>query len=71
VYPPGYFESFQPEKTFVKWAALQVDPNHKIPSGMEKIIIESGLYAVFQYKGLSNDAAIFLFIFNSWLPGSE
>ncbi|MFZ1515671.1 MAG: GyrI-like domain-containing protein, partial [Saprospiraceae bacterium] len=33
--------------------------------------IPGGLYAVFYYKGLSTDTAIFEYIFNTWLPNSE
>jgi AraC family transcriptional regulator len=32
--------------------------------------LPSGLYAVFDYKGSSNDQSIFLYIFGSWLPNS-
>jgi AraC family transcriptional regulator len=33
--------------------------------------LTGGLYAVFDYKGLSTDNSIFQFIFGTWLPSSE
>jgi len=33
--------------------------------------LPGGLYAVFDYKGSSNDPGIFQYIFGTWLPGSE
>ena len=42
-----------------------------IPQGMEPLIIPAGMYAVFLYKGSSNDGdKVFQQIFGSWLPES-
>jgi AraC family transcriptional regulator len=38
---------------------------------METFTLESGLYAVFHYQGLSTDSSIFIYIFGTWLPNSE
>ena len=38
---------------------------------MESFVLEGGLYAVFDYKGLNTDNKIFLYIFRDWLPASE
>lgn len=49
---------------------MEVKSSAPIPPGMDNIILPSGLYAVFEYRGLSNDPQIFQYIFNSWLPSS-
>ncbi len=70
VYEPSYFEAFNPESAFEKWAAVEVDRFENIPEGMESFSLAGGLYAVFDYKGSSSDTAIFNYIFTSWLPAS-
>ncbi len=42
-----------------------------VPNEMETFLLEGGLYAVFEYKGSSNDPSIFQYIFGTWLPGSN
>jgi len=37
---------------------------------METVTLPGGLYAVFDYKGPSNDFSIFQYIFSTWLTGS-
>lgn len=59
-----------PEKEFRKWAALEVDKNQDTPLGMEKLVLPSGLYAVFHYIGSSTDPSIFYYIYGTWLPQS-
>lgn len=56
---------------FTKWAAVEVDDHSHYPSEMSELIIPSGLYAVFHYKGSSTDSSIFKYIFGEWLPNSE
>ncbi len=70
VYPPGYFSAFSPFNTFEKWATMEVTNFDNLPEGMESFRLEKGLYAVFDYQGLSNDPAIFQYIFQTWLPDS-
>lgn len=70
-YPPTYFENFSPAAEFEKWAAVEVSDMARIPEGMEAFSIPKGLYAVFNYVGLSSDPRIFQYIFGTWLPGSE
>lgn len=66
------FESFTPTTEFDKWAAVEVDVLHDIPSGMESLEIPSGLYAVFTHTGLSSDFHKTLNnIFGQWLPKSD
>lgn len=56
---------------FEKWAAIEVSSFDNIPEGMDAFILKGGLYAVFEYKGLSTDNSIFVYIFGTWLPNSD
>lgn len=67
-YSTDYFENFYPAKSFVKWAAVAVDTFENIPNEMESFILPTGLYAVFEHKGM--DTEIFKQIFTEWLPKS-
>ncbi|MBI1308071.1 MAG: GyrI-like domain-containing protein [Bacteroidetes bacterium] len=71
VYPQGYFNAFNPNMKFDKWAAIPVSSVAFVPDEMKAVIIPSGMYAVFNYKGLSTDPSIFRYIFNTWLPESD
>lgn len=71
VYKPSHFVNFNPQNEFEKWATAEVSDSNQIPLGMESFCIETGLYAVFNYKGLSSDKRIFQYIFTSWLPTSK
>lgn len=68
IYPPDYFLPFNPHTTFTKWAAVAVTEATNIPEGMEVLILEEGLYAVFPHTGMGTE--IFSFIFSDWLPRS-
>lgn len=70
IYPPGYFEDFNPLNEFVRWATVEVSNFEHIPSEMEKYTLDSGLYAVFDHKG-SDANSVFQYIFSSWLPNSD
>lgn len=72
IHPKDYFVSFDPSKTFEKWAVIELSSKPEItPEGMRLLEIPAGLYAVFHYKGLSTDNAIFKYIFNEFLPSSK
>jgi len=72
VYKPNHFVNFNPRNKFVRWAAVEVKDFDKIPNEMETYILSNGLYAVFQYKGLSSgSAAFYQYIYSDWLPNSE
>ena len=71
VYNQTYFEDFKPTNEFERWAAVEVADFDNLPSEMETFILQSGLYAVFDYKGLSTDNSIFQYILESWLPSSD
>ncbi|MBT8219941.1 MAG: GyrI-like domain-containing protein [Bacteroidia bacterium] len=70
IYPPLYYEEFNPSKAFEKWATVEVKDFENIPNGMQSFVLEKGLYAVFEYKGSSADNSIFQYIFSKWLPNS-
>ena len=71
VYPPTYFENFNPNTEFEKWATVEVNNFKTVPDEMETLTLPNGLYAVFLYKGSSTDKSIFEYVFTDWLPKSE
>lgn len=71
VYPPSYFEGFNPKLEFDKWATVEVEDFNHIPKGIKAFELEGGLYAIFDYKGLSSDNSIFQYIYTEWLPKSN
>ena len=71
VYPPLYYEQFNPATEFEKWATVQVTNYDHIPEGMEAFKLQGGLYAVFDYTGSSADPSIFQYIFSEWIPQSD
>ena len=71
VYRPAHFIDFKPTNEFEKWAAVEVSNFETVPKGMETFVLQGGLYAVFDYKGSSNDPTIFQYIFGTWLPNSK
>ncbi len=56
---------------FEKWAAVEVVNFGNVPNELETFTLQSGLYAIFHYKGLSTDHRIFVYIFTQWLPNSN
>ena len=56
---------------FEKWAAVEVSDFDAMPEEMESFVLQGGLYAVFNYKGLNTDVGIFIYIFTQWLPNSD
>lgn len=63
---------FNPNTSFVKWAAVEVLDFKNIPDGMESLEIQEGLYAIFHYVGSNQNAADFFNkIYTEWLPNSE
>jgi AraC family transcriptional regulator len=71
VYSPDHFQDFKPTNEFEKWAAVEVQDFDNVPNGMETFVLPGGLYAVFDYKGLSTENGIYQFIYGAWLPASE
>lgn len=67
---PDNFD-FSPTTPFVKWAAVAVSDFEMVPDGMETLVLNENLYAVFNYKGdQANAAAFFNKIYTEWLPAS-
>lgn len=71
VYDSNYFNDFNPNHEFEKWATVEVANFDTVPNGMEAFNLTNGLYAIFDYKGLNTDHQIFKYIFNTWIPNSE
>ena len=71
VYKTNHFTDFSPTNPFERWAAVEVANFENIPTGMESFVLPAGLYAVFDYKGLSTDNSIFQHILGTWLPNSD
>ncbi|MEI6123255.1 MAG: GyrI-like domain-containing protein [Bacteroidota bacterium] len=70
VYKPTQFADFKPTNEFEKWAAVEVADFDNVPNKMETFVLPSGLYAAFDYKGLSTDNSIFQYLLGIWLPSS-
>jgi AraC family transcriptional regulator len=72
VYSPLFFDHFDPETEFEKWAAVEVPDFNIVPSSMETITVPTGLYAVFLYKGPASEGTkMYQYIFGTWLPKSD
>lgn len=72
IYKPAFFDNFDPDNIFEKWAAIEVTDFQSIPKGMEKLITPEGLYAVFVHKGPASDGPkTYQYIFRTWFPASE
>ena len=63
---------FRPETSFEKWAAVEVDPQQRVPDGIEAHTLSGGKYAVCIHEGPASAAPrTFGYIFGTWLPASE
>jgi AraC family transcriptional regulator len=72
IYEPLFFNHFDPDKEFEKWAAVEVSDFDTVPGDMETFTLAGGLYAVFLYRGTASTAApVFQYILGNWLPASE
>lgn len=71
IYPRDYYINFSPTNEFVKWAAVEVSSLDDKSEDLEHMMLEGGLYAVFDYKGSSTDPCIFQYIFSEWIPQSK
>ncbi|MDR2145862.1 MAG: GyrI-like domain-containing protein [Tannerella sp.] len=71
IYKSTHFSNFKPTNEFEKWATVEVSDFENVPEEMETFVLPSGLYAIFDYKGLNTDNSIFQYIFGTWLPNSD
>lgn len=73
VYPDAsFFDDFSFDAHFKKYAAIQVADYDGQITGVEKLVIKQGEYAVFDYIGRpSHPEAVFKYIFYEWLPSSS
>jgi AraC family transcriptional regulator len=72
IYPPDFFESFNPGAEFEKWAAIEVTNCDSIPEDLEPFILPGGSYAVSLYKGAASAATdTFQYILGTWLQKSN
>jgi len=71
-FAPDFFNNFDMNATFEKWATVEVTDFDIIPNEMQALTLPGGLYAVFFYKGLPSAAGpTFEYIFKTWLPNSN
>jgi len=71
IFDCNYFDKFNPDKEFEKWALVEVTDFDLVPDELETFVLTGGLYAVFVHKGSSTDNKTFQYIFTNWLPNSE
>jgi AraC family transcriptional regulator len=73
VYPDlDYFRNFDPYREFEKWAAVAVRSFDVIPAGLEALLIPTGLYAVFRYRGKESEvSSMYRYIYGTWIHGSR
>jgi AraC family transcriptional regulator len=72
LYEPHFFDNFNPQREFEKWAAIEVTDFDSVPAEMETFYSPAGLYAIFHYKGAAGKGAeTYRYIFATWLPGSD
>lgn len=72
IYSKGFFQDFNPAKSFEKWAAVEVSNYENVSEDFEKLIVPSGKYAVFIHKGPASEGPkTYDYIFKTWLPNSN
>lgn len=72
IFEPKFFEQFDPNRTFTKWALVEVSHFDQVPADMECFVLPAGQYAVFIHQGDSTSfAKTFGYIFTQWLPNSN
>ena len=72
IYPPNYFDGWDPATVFEKWAAVEVNDFMQVPDFLETLVCPEGPYAVFTHRGAARDAPeTYQWIFGKWIPSSE
>ena len=71
LYPENYFQHFNPNTAFEKWAAVPVKDFQHIPEHFDTLEIPEGTYACFEYKGGSSEGLdAYRYIYVDWIPNS-
>ncbi len=71
-YDKSFFENFNPQTEFEKWALVEVSDFDNIPESMETFTLPEGLYAIFLHKNAtSTPEKTFSYIYGTWIPNSE
>lgn len=68
IYPPHFFDTFNPTIEFEKWALIAVSHGNDLPEHIVPFEMPGGWYALFHHKGM--DKSIFNEIYSNWLPAS-
>lgn len=73
VYPGlEYFQSFNPQRSFRKWACVRIEDSAGLPKGVQTLLLPAGMYAVFLYRGSPEEVSGFYQqIFTEWLAQSK
>ncbi|MFZ4544593.1 MAG: GyrI-like domain-containing protein [Saprospiraceae bacterium] len=72
LFPNDYFDHFNPDALFTKWAAVEIEENTNVASGMELLLCPAGKYAVFVHKGLASEGErTYRYIYETWLPSTN
>jgi AraC family transcriptional regulator len=72
IYHESFFDNFNPNVEFGKWALSEVSDFDNIPENMEAFTLQGGLYAVFLHKNaISTPEKTFKYIYETWIPNSE
>jgi AraC family transcriptional regulator len=72
IYSSNFFNNFDDDAEFGKWAAIEVSNFDCVPKEMESFVLSGGLYAVFLYKGDPREASpFFKYIIGDWQPNSN
>jgi AraC family transcriptional regulator len=72
IYDETFFDNFNPNTEFEKWALIEVSDFDNMPKNMEAFTLQGGLYAVFLHKNVtSTPEKTFGYIYGTWIPNSE
>lgn len=72
IYDSLFFDNFNPNKEFEKWALIEVPNFEQVPNQMKTFILPTGQYAIFIHRGDTTQFSQTIgFIFEAWLPNSN
>jgi AraC family transcriptional regulator len=72
IYNESFFDNFNPNTEFEKWALSEVPDFDNIPENMKAFTLQEGLYAVFIHKNAtSTPEETFGYIYKTWIPNSK